>query len=303
MPGGAGSSTVAWAAEQSYLGGVGGTPTYYEPGTNVEVGTAELSRNLLEILAPGDVETQEFLAQNLEGQLNLSWILANDEFHRFVFNDSFTGFTSGLANSVEWYLGVDYGSGTTERQIKGWAPASCSVTYSGSTETVRADVQGPYGDEEKNTSITPGSIQSTSDEVPGFGTTLSIDGSAIGDFLQSATLTFEQITRLLPGNSQKPVDAVAGNVQQSVEMGAIYDGPTQYERALGTTGASAVQETVDEVSGSLTFDADGTTVADYSFTSVAPDTYDWQDLVNNEVELNEQLTFLATGVTASDPTT
>lgn len=302
MPGGAGSATLAWAPETSYLGGVGASPTYYEAGTNAEVGTAELNRNLLEILAPDDVETQEFLAQNLEGQLNVSWILKTDEFHRLVFNDSFTGFTSGLANSAEWYLGVDYGSGTTERQIKGFAPATCTITYNGATETVRVDLQGGYGDEEKNTSITPGTIQRTGDEVPGFGTTLSIDGTAIGDFLQSATLTFDQIARLLTGNSQKPVEAVAGNVQQSVEMGAIYDGPEQYERVLGSTGASTIQTDVDEVPGSLSFSASGSTLADYSFTSVAPDNYDWTDLVNNEAELNEVITFLATGVTASDPT-
>lgn len=298
---GAGSATVAWAPESSYLGGTAADPTYREPGTNVQVQTAELSRNLLEILAPGDVETQSFLAQNLAGQLGVSWILKNDEFHRLVFNDSFTGFTNGNANSAEWYLGVDYIGGTTERQIMGWVPATCTVEYNGPTETVRVTATGPYGDEDKNTSITPGTIDKAGSEVPGHGASLSIAGT-VQTKLQSATLSFEQIARLQLGPSQKPIDAVAGNVQQSVDMAAIYDGPELYERALGSTGVSAVQETIDEVAGTLTFSDASATIADYSFTSVAPDTYNWQDLVNNDADLNEALLFRATGVTASDPT-
>jgi len=300
MPG-AGSSTVAWAAETSYLGGVGGTPTYRMPGTNLTVQTAELSRNLLSIVAPGDVETQTFLAQNLGGQLGVQFILKNDEFHRLVFNDGFTGFTSGLVNSAEWYLGVDYIGGTTERQIKGWAPATCRIEYSGTTETVRVTLVGPYGDEEKNTSITPGTIADTGDEVPGHGASFDIDGTTVSK-LQSATFAFENISRLQRGTSQKPIEAVAGNVTESINMQTIYDGPTQYERALGGAGATSVESAVDEVPASVSFDVGGSTVADYSFSKVAPNTYGWTDLVNNDANLNEPIEINATGVTASDPT-
>lgn len=299
---GAGSSTVAWAAETSYLGGTGTGPTYYLPGTNLEVQTAELSRNLLEIVAPGDVETQEFLAQQLGGQLGVSFILTDDEFHRLVFNDGFTGFTSGLVNSAEWYLGVDYIGGTTERQIKGWAPATCEITYSGATEAVRVTLTGPYGDEVKNTSITPGTISEGSDEVPGHAASLSIDNTDIGDRLQSATISLEQISRLQRGAGQKPIEAVAGNVQESVDIQSIYNGPDRYELALGGDGASAIQTSVDDVPATVSFDVNGTTVADYSFSKVAPDTYNWQDLVNNDADLNESVSFRATGITASDPT-
>jgi len=300
MPG-AGSSTVAWAAEESYLGGTGTDPTYREPGTNVEVQTAELSRNLLEIVAPGDVETQTFLAQNLEGQLSVSFILKNDEFHRLVFNDGFTGFTSGLANSAEWYLGVDYVGGTTERQIQGWAPATAEIAYNGATEAVRVTLTGPYGDEQKNTSITPGTISDAGDEVPGHGAEFSINNTTVSK-AQSATLSFESISRLQRGTSQKPIEAVAGNVTSSIDIQDIYDGPAQYELALGGPGASSIQTDVDEVTGSLTF-SDGTDdVATYDLARVAPDTYGWQDLVNNDADLNESITYNAAGVTASDPT-
>jgi len=301
MPG-AGSGSIAWTPETNgYLGGPSGTPTYYLPGTNVEVQTSELTRNLLEILAPGDVETQEFLAQQLEGQLDVSFVLKNDEFHRLVFNDANTGFTSGTADSAIWYLGVDYLSGTTERQIGGWAPATTTIEYTGSDSPVRVTLSGAYGDETENTSITPGTLVDTGDEVAGHGASLTVNGSTYDDFLQSATINFENISRLIRGAKQKPVEAVAGNVTESIDIEHIYSGADFYKLALGGTSATSVQDTMDSVPGSLSFDAAGETQADYTFTSLKPDTYDWTDLINNDADLTESVTLNATGVTASAP--
>jgi len=298
---GAGAGSVAYAPEvNGYLAGTGDTPTYYEPGTNVQVETAELSQNLLEILAPGDVEAQKFLAQNLDGQLSVSWVMNTDEFHRLIFNDNYTGFTSGRVNSAEWYLGVDYHNGTTERQIKGWAPGSAQAVYNGPTETVRVTVTGGYGDEEKNETLTPGTLESGSNEVPGHGASLTINGVEISK-LQSATLAFENISRLQPGASRHPVDAVAGNVQTNLEMTSIYDGPEQYELALGGEGATEVQDDVDEVPASLAFDVAGSEVASYDIAGLAPDTYDWSDLVNNDADLTEPIQWRGRGITGSDP--
>lgn len=299
---GAGSGSAAWAPETSYLQGVGADPIYYGFGSNIQAETAELSRNLLAILAPDDVEARDYLAQNLGGQLSLSWLLKNDDYHRLIFNDSATGWTNGLANSAEVYLGVDYVDGITERQIKGFAPATCQVAYQGSTSAVRVTLTGAYGDEEHNTAITPGSVQRAGDEVPGHGTTLELAQSDVGDRLQSATISMEQIARLQTGASQKPIDAVQGNVQTSLDMQAIYDGPDVYERALGGASATSIQESVDQVTASLSFKAGGNTIASYNASAVAPDTYDWIDLVNNDADLNESVTFRATGITGSDPT-
>jgi len=298
---GAGAGSVAYAPEvNGYLGGTGDTPTYYEPGTNIQVETAELTRNLLEILAPGDVEAQEFLAQNLDGQLSVSWVMNSDEFHRLIFNDANTGFTSGVANSAEWYLGVDYQGGTTERQIKGWAPATAQAVYNGPTESVRVTVTGGYGDEDKNTSITPGTLTSGTEEVPGHGASLTINGVELSK-LQSATLSFENIARLQPGPSPHPVDAVAGNVQTSLEMTSIYEGSDQYELALGADGATTVQDDVTEVSATLAFDVAGSEVASYDIAGLAPETYGWQDLVNNDADMTESIQWRGRGITGSDP--
>jgi hypothetical protein len=301
MTGAGSAAPVAWAPETSYLGGTEASPTYREPGANVRVQRAELSRNLLAILAPDDPEAQDYLSTFIEGQLSVSWILKNDEFHRLLFNDGFTGFTSGLANSAEWYLGVDYLGGTTERQIKGWTPATAEIAYNGTTEAVRVTITGPYGDEETDESISPGTVQRAGDEVPGHAATLSIDGTDVTK-LQNATVAFSQISRLQRGADPRPLDAVAGNVQEDVSMAAIYSGPERYELALGSAGATATEDTVDAVPATLSFDVDGSTVAEYSFATTKPDTYDWSDLASNDADLQEDIAFLATGLTASDPT-
>lgn len=298
---GAGSATAAYATEQSYLGGVGSSPTYRQPGSNITVDTAELSRNLLDIVAPDDPETKRFLAQQIEGQLSVSFILTSDQFHELVFNNgTATGFDSTLApTSAEWYLGVDTLSGTTERQIQGWVAASADITYNGTTEAVRVTLTGPYGDESKNTSITPGTIQRPSGEVPGHGASLSINSTTVSK-LQSATVSLQGLARLQRGAKPRPVQAVLGNVQSGLDMTAIYSGPERYELALGTSGASTTQDTVDEVTGSVTFDDATGAVASYDFAKVAPNTYSWADLVNPDADLTETVNFNATQITASN---
>lgn len=298
---GAGAATVAWAPEESYRGGTGTSPTYREPGAGIRVQQAELSRNLLAILAPDDPEAQDFLATQLDGQLGVSFILTNDEYHRLVFNDGFTGFTSGTVNSAEWYLGADFLGGTTERQIKGWAPATMEAVYNGTTDAVRVTLTGAYADETQNTSITPGSVQRAGDEVPGHGASLSINGTDITK-LQTATVSLSQISRLQRGADPKPLDAVQGNVQESVQMGAIYEGPERYKLALGGPTANSVEKQIDSVTATASFSVGGTTVADYSFATTKPESYNWEDLANNDADLQESVNFRATGITASDPT-
>jgi hypothetical protein len=303
MPG-AGSATLAWTPETSYLGGIESTPTYYNPGTNVQTQTTEVNRNLLPMLFPGEVEASDFLAQQFDGQFGVSFVLHNDDFHRLVFNDANTGFTSGTANSAVWYLGVDHLNGTVERELQGWVPQTCDITYSGTTEAVRITMSGPYGDEKENTSITPGTIENmnTGTEVPGHGAALNIGGSRVTK-LQSATISLTEITRLIrDSNDPRPVEAVAGALSQSIDMTAVYDGNELYERALGSSGAASLEDFVDSSTASLVLDRDGQTIADYEFGTVKPNTYNWQDLVNNDADLNESVTFNATDITASDPT-
>lgn len=304
MPG-AGAATLAFAEETSYNGGVGGTPTYYLPGTNPVVETAELGRNLQRIQVPGNVEDDDAIAQRVDGQCGVSFIPTSDDYHRLVFNDSYTGFTSGRPQSAEWYLGTDLLSGSTvERQVQGWIPQTAAINYNGATESVRASIAGPYAEEDKNTSITPGTINndSTGNEVPGHGATLKFGGTKVSK-LQSATIQIQDISRRHFG-SVDPIatDAAMGNVNESVSMTGVFEGATWLEYAYGSSGASSVEDFVDSISCTLTLDHDGSTIADYTFDAVKPRNYNWQDLINNDADLTEPVEWWATGITASDPT-
>ena len=304
MPAGAGAATVAWAPESSYLGGLVGTPTYRLPGTNTQVQTAELSRNQARIDVPDSPEADRYLAQNFRGQLGVQFALADDEFHRLVFNDGYTGFDASEPNSAEWFLGADLTSGTTiERNPQGWVPGSCSIDYNGTTELVTVTLTGPYGDETENSSLTPGVVTDpTDDEVPGHGAELKIAGTRVTK-LNSASISLDNLTTLIPdSNTPQPVDAVPANVEESITLSAIYDGPDLYEYALGSAGASSVEDTQTGVPATVTFSDGSGTVAEYSFGEVKPNSYDWADLVNGDAALGEDVTFNATGITASDPT-
>ncbi|AFH22019.1 hypothetical protein OSG_eHP14_00195 [environmental Halophage eHP-14] len=302
---GAGSSTVAFVPEDSY-NTTPGSPTYYLPGQNVQVETSELSRNLARLAAPTDVEDSDAVAQRVDGQLDVSFVLNSDDFHRIVFNNaSNTGFTSGAAASCEWYLGVDLSNGTTvERQIQGWAPQTMTVNYQGTTDSVRVSLSGLYAEEDTNTSITPGTIENTStgDEVPGHGAKWEFDSTTVSK-LQSATLTISNISRAHFGSTDPVVqDVVTGDVNSELQATGIFEGSTWLEYALGSSGASSVEDFVNSVSSTITFDHDGTTIADYSFSNAKPRNYNWQDLVARGSDLTEPITWWASDVTASDPT-
>lgn len=299
MPGAGSAYEVAWAAETSYLGGTGTGPTYYAVGTNPTVETAELSNNLLKVVAPGDPEAQRYLAQNLEGQLSVSFVMTNDEYHRLIFSDGNTGFTSGTFPSAEWYLGVDHFGSTTERQIQGWVPATASIQYQ-QGQPVRVTLTGPYGDEQKNTSISPGTIVDAGDEVPHHGANLSVDGTTITK-LQSAQLNISQIARLIRGTDRHPVEAVQGAVETSLDHTAVYESSDRLELAYGSSGSTTPQDQVGGVSGSLAFSANGSTIADYTLTGATPESVAWDDLVNPDEDLTQPVTYQVESVSGSDP--
>jgi hypothetical protein len=305
MPG-AGSATVAYAVETDYLAGVGQSPTYRLPGADITVGRLELTNQLREIRPPDDPTPVAQLAQNFEGAVEVSWVLSGNDFHDLVFSEDGDGsgtndaYGTDLFPSSEWYMGVDYPSGTAERVLQGVVPTEWSVEYTGTD--VEVSMSCVYGDEKFDTTLTPGSIaRDTADKVPGHGTDLSIDGTVQNDRLQSATLTVSDISRVRRGVPRQPVDAVVGPVSISLDVEADFDGTDLLELAYGGAGASAVQDSVDGVDASLTFaTAGGSIVADYSLSGLTPENYDWQSLVDDGANLTEPVTFSGTDITAAE---
>lgn len=296
---GAGSATAAYALETDYLGSLedsdgDGNVEYYQPGKDITVSEASLSNALARIRDPDSPESIANIAQNFEGALNVSFTLANDNWHDLVFNDASTGFTTGRMPSSSWFLGVNYLDGTTERVAAGAVVTEATVNYEqGSNVTV--DLTLIYGDESKNASITPSNIQKTpgSDVYAFHGASLTVDGVGQGERLQSATLSIPTGARVHRGAGRHPVDAVIGNVEPTLSSDAIYTGPSQIELAYGGASPSS---SLSAVSASLSFtNAAGTTIG-YNLSGVKPNDYNWSELVSGSSDLTEPITYNVNGV-------
>lgn len=302
---GAGSATVAWTDESSFLGGPTGTPTYYEFGRNVTVDDAQIANNLTLIRSPDDPETEKGLAENFEGSWAIAFVLKNNSFHDLLFNNDSDAsgtndsYTTGTMPSAEIYLGLDHVSGTTERVLKGAVVRSAQLQYQ-QGQPVRVTLRGLFGDESYNTSITPGSTSDSGEAIPFHGAELKL-ASSKEDKLQQATLDIAPNTRYERDDTRHPAAAVIGNVETRLQAQPIVDDQDNLERALGSSGSTSVQSSVSGVSSTLTFtDSGGSTVAEYSGTASTVDEYNWSDLVNPETDVTEPTTYVINGVSATD---
>lgn len=300
---GAGSATLAFAKESSFLGSLidsdaDGTPEYYAPGRNPTVENAELSNQLTRMREAGLVEAADSLAGNLEGALSVSWTMSKDthtHVRDIVFNDAGGGFVSGNANTSRWFLGIDYIGGTTERVLKGCIPLTFSLSYN-QGQPVQVSLTMGYADEVTNTSTTPSSVIGPTDgnDVPHHGTDLTVDAASVSK-LQSATLTISNIARFHRGTSRKAVDAVIAAPETSLEATAIYEGSSYLELAYGASASTTPQDQLTNVAGSLAFDTGGTGIATYDLPKLKPDSYNWSDLVSADADITEPVSYHVNG--------
>jgi len=300
MPG-AGSGTLAFATESSYLGGVGGTPTYYAFGENESVADLEITNNLTRIFDPGSPETRTSVAENFEGAWEVEFIPKNNDWLRLLYNNANSdGFTSGTAPSFELYAGVDYRGGTTERQAKGCIVTRCDVSWTQGEET-RVTLSGVYGDESTNTSITPGTISDAGTVATFHTASWTVDTVTI-DELQSASISIEPVYRLIRGVDRTPADAVNEQPTPTLEVEAVYDGPKNLELVFGADGATSPQDTVADVSGSVEWlDSGGSTIFDFTYDVMTPASTNWNNLVNPEETLTDPTSFHIHGLTSTAP--
>lgn len=301
---GAGSAQVAFVKESSF-NTLPGAPTYYLPGRNPVVNDLSLDNVLERLREPGTEEAVDSLAGLLDGAVSISYSMSNDvhgDVRDIVFNDSGTGFTSGHATTSSWYLGVEYLDTTTttataERHLKACIPLEYSITYEQGTNTISESLTMGYADEELNTSLTPGSITKPSDgnDAPFHGASLTVDSNTVNR-LQSATLSFSNISRYITGPSRTPVDAVLAAPTTTLDAAAVYNTNNYLELAYGSSGATTIEDSINSVSGSLVFKtAGGTTIATYTLSELKPDSYQWSDLVDAETDLTDPVSYHVNG--------
>jgi hypothetical protein len=300
---GAGSGSLAFAPEDSF-DTLPGTPSYYEFGRNTTVTELNLQNTLQRTRAVGQTESVESIAQRLEGAFAVEAVASADvhsNVHDIIFNDGGTGFTTGAAASARVYPGVDYLSGTAERELQACIPLEYSVTYE-EGGLVRYALTMAYADEGLNTSLTPSSVTTVSEgtSAPFHGVGLTIDSAAQGQYLQNTTLSITGISRFRRGAQRAPVDAVAGPCNATLETTAIITGTDELELAYGAADATAPQDEVGGVSASLDIaTASGTNIATYNMSGVTPNTHAWGDLISADNDTTDEIGWQVNGVSVA----
>jgi hypothetical protein len=293
---GAGAATFAFDAESSFLGTVAGSPQAF--GRNTRLTELDLSNQLQRMRDAGQVEAAESIAGNFEGAVGVTSVVSADTHDGvesdIVFNGS-GAFTTGAANSVTIYAGIDYLGGTTERELQGAIPISYSVTGQ-QGGPIEYDLTMAYAEEVPNTAITPSGIsQASPNSTAQFHSAdLTINTTSITK-LQEFELGAESIARFHRGTSRTPVDAVGAAPETSLSTTAIFEGPTYLEHALGDSGATGVEDSVSAQTGQLELaTAGGTTITTYDLPRLAPANYSWDSLID-EADLTDPVDWHVNG--------
>jgi len=300
---GGGAATVAFVKEDSFQTEPG-TPDYFLPGVNPTIDEIEVANALERLRLPDQAESVESIAGRFEGAFSASWAMSADrvaDVHDIVFNSGGTDFVNGAAATSSWYLGLDYLSGTAERNAIGFAPTEYSIEFSADENTVTESITGVHADEAFSTSITPTSIKEpgTGETIPFHGADLDID--AVGQTkLQSFSLTISNIARPQWGASRFPLDMVIDAPDATLDVEAIFSEQDQLELAYGGGGSSVSEPQTDVpgVSATITLSEGGSTARTVNLSQVTLDTYNWNQLVSNE-DATESISTQVNGVSVA----
>ncbi len=310
---GGGTSNAAYLHEPA--GDYMGSPTdtdYKIPGKDLRVDDISIENALQRMNQLDSAEAREYIEGNFEGAFAVSFVQTMPWYHNHVFGDTPTAGgeasapysytwtpTTGRVQSSRWFVGVDYLSGTAERELKGVVFPQLSVTCR-QGDPVEVTLTGLYGDETTNTSLTPGSKTGPSKTPLVFhGGTLDIPSGSTQAKMQEATLDVNTNIRLQRDWSRHPVDAVIGNVETTLDMSKISTGTSNLELAYGSTGSTSPQQTVSGQDGGLKFTTPGDTSMEYQFAGVRGDSFNWQNVgAPDEEDILEDLTWRIDNVTA-----
>jgi hypothetical protein len=306
---GAGTATVAYLHEpvDNYMGSPSDTD-YKVPGKDPSIEDITISNALRRMRIDDNTAVADAIATNFEGSFSLSFAHTNPWYLNHVFGEppvdggeaaapySYTWtFTDGRVQSSRWYMGLDYLSGTAERVLEGTVFGQMQVEcHIG--EPIRVSLTGFYGDESKNTSITPGSCVGTGTPLIFHGGSIEVPDSNALTKMDSATLDISTGARAQRGWDRHPLDAVIGAPEVSLDVTKTVTETDQLELAYG--GTSGPQTQVNGAgSGTLSFASPGDTSLEFQLDTVTPDEYGWDDLVAGETDTAESWSAYVNDVT------
>lgn len=286
---GAGSALpVAYTTENDFMGDIATGPTFRAPGIEPQVEELDLQRQLERIRQPDSPMPLTSLMQNLEGAVSVSFYLTDDNWHELVFgDDGMIG--AGLRPSARWYFGVDLVDQTVNRVTLGTVVTQVQIQYQ-QDQSVRVTLTMLYGDETGEADeFDPTAVEkpAKADIFASHSTSLDIDGAAIETYLQSASLTLPNLARFRRGAGIHPVDAVPGAVEPELSTNATFTETDRLDIAYGNDTPAAM---LDEVDATLEFTNDQDTTIGYD-VSAKPNNYPWNDLVQGDADLSEDITW------------
>lgn len=286
--------------------------TYKYPGKNVTFDDITIENALTRIRLPETNEAYESVVGNFEGAFGASWVITNPWFLNHVFGQPPTSggesaapysytweMVFGQMQSSRWYVGIDYFDGTAERELKGVVFGSMEVNLTVG-DPVRVSCTGFYGDEAKNTSLTPGSSISGKDDPPIIfhDGSIQIDSTAV-DKVQEATLEVSNGARPERTLERKPIDAVTGNVEHTFTPVDILSDTNQLTLAYGNASAPVTDRLNGAGTGVLDFQAPGDSALTFNLSGLKPNTYGWDNPINKEESLTEETEYFVNSVTAT----
>ena len=290
----AGSARVAAAVEDSFRT-LPDVPSWFQPGENVEVGSASLENALERARQPDDPRPDGSREGNKEGALDLTYALTDTQFHDLVFPATSP---VGLARSASraptatYFVEADLLDTVEDRFLAGGATESLSIAYEqGSDVTVNQTII--YADEPEvggthGAAPADGEIQqpSKSDIVRWHGADLQIDGVSI-DELQSFSIDISGMARFRRGQSRTATAAVVGAYEPSLSVTATLQDGTQREYAYGSTGATSPETEIDGRPATASFANPAGNLVTYDLAGLQPTTFDWADFTSADTDITD----------------
>jgi hypothetical protein len=295
---GAGSATLAFDEESSFLGSPSDSSGFISFGRNPTVQDLSIDNQLTRLREAGKIQSVESLKGNFEGAFGVEAVINAETFSQvesLIFNDGGTGLKTGRPQSAVVRVGVEYldsaGTATDVRELSGVIPTDFSVDYS-QGEPLTYSATFLYADE--SDSSEPASVTRPAGGADAafhsFG--LDIDGATVSK-LQSASLSLSNLSRFHYGADPTPVDATLAAPEVTLDAEAIYEGPDRLDLAYG--GASSPQDRVGGVSATVDISVNGTAVSTYTLPTVTPDSYSWESLLDADSDTADSTTFNVDG--------
>lgn len=298
---GAGTGELIFGHETGFMGDLvdadaDGTPDLFAFGRNPSLTELDLQNQLEDLRNADSAWAIESIKGNFDGAVGVEAVVSADvhnEVESIVFNDGGTAISPGLAASARIFTGIQYPSGTADRELLGCIPLEYSIDYE-QGGMVTYNLSMAYADEQPGSSVDLSTATRVSDgsSLPWHGFELAVDGTSVED-LQSASLSISDIARLQYGGSPTPNRGVIASPSATLDVEAIFTAPSRLDLARGATN-SAPPDTLDSVSGTITLTVDGTQLSTYNLASLKPDQYSWQNVLATDDTL-DSTTFSVTG--------